>query len=125
MDTRSTAEYHQIEQRVATQTVGTVYRYASHFAYSEQTVDDLVVAVGILSDGLTMNIGRHAAHHVVAGRNHWNWSNNRIDVSEGLGQFANAWQAAVQHFFTKVIKLEQYVVLVRAATVAGEYFFNH
>ena len=45
VNTGSAAEYHQIQQRVAAQTVGTVHRYASHFAYSEQTFDDLVVTV--------------------------------------------------------------------------------
>ncbi len=37
VDTRSAAEHHQIEQRVAAQTVGAVNRYASHFTYREQT----------------------------------------------------------------------------------------
>src|SRR5690606_20292409 len=76
VDTGSATEHHQVEQRVAAQAVGTVYRYASHLTHSEQTFDDLVVAVGILSDGLTMNVGGHAAHHVVAGRDHRNRSDN-------------------------------------------------
>src|SRR5690606_34282750 len=111
------AEYHQVEQRVAAQTVGTVHRHARHFTYSEQTFDDLVVAVGVLSDCLTMNVGRHAAHHVVAGRDDRYRSDDWVDVGEGLGQFADTRQAAVQHFLAQVIQLQQYVVLVRATAV--------
>ncbi|MNZ52237.1 hypothetical protein D3C78_700780 [compost metagenome] len=121
----STAEYHQVEQRVAAQTVGTVNRYASHFTYSEQTRNDLVHAFGVLGDCLAMNVGGNAAHHIVAGRNNRNRSNNRVNVRKSLRQFADAWQTAVQHFFAQVVELEHHVVAVRTATVAGDDLFNH
>ncbi|MNM88550.1 hypothetical protein D3C81_1007710 [compost metagenome] len=125
MQAGSTAEYHQVEQRVAAQTVGTVNRYASHFAYSEQTMNDLVHAFSVLSDRLTMNVGRHAAHHIVASRNNRNRSNDRVNVSKRFRQFADAWQTAVQHFLAQVVEFEHYVVAIRAATVAGDDFFHH
>ena len=121
----STTEYHQVEQRVAAQTVGTVYGYASHFTYCKQARDDLVVAVGVLSDRLTMNVGGNAAHHIVASRNHWNRSQYRVNVCERFRQFADTWQTAVQHFFTEVIELQHYVVAIRTATVARDDFLNH
>ncbi len=58
----------------------------------------------------------------------WNYRNrsyHRVNVSEGLGQFADAWQTAVQHFFAQVIELQHYVVAVRTTAVAGDDFFNH
>src|SRR5690606_31952848 len=84
VQTSGTAEHHQVEQRVATQAVGAMNRYASHFANREQAFDDLVVAIGILSDRLSMNIGGDTTHHVMAGRNDRNRSGNRVDMSEGL-----------------------------------------
>src|SRR5690606_22032931 len=47
---RTTAD-HQVQQRVAAQAVGAVYRYASHSAYGEQTVDAAVVTAQVLGNG--------------------------------------------------------------------------
>ncbi|MNB66243.1 hypothetical protein D3C75_127140 [compost metagenome] len=121
----STAEYHQVEQRVAAQTVGTVNRYASHFTYREQTRNDLIHAIGVLGDRLAMDVGGNAAHHIVASRNNRNRRNNRVNVGESLRQFADAWQTAVQHFLAQVVEFEHHVVAIRTATVAGDDFFNH
>src|SRR5690606_13333129 len=125
VQTGGTTEHHQVEQRVAAQAVGTVYGYASHLAHGEQAFDDLVVAVGVLGDGLAMNVGGNAAHHVVAGRDDRDRRDDRVDVREGLGQFADAGQAAVQNFLAEVVELQQYVVLVRAHAVAGDHFLDH
>src|SRR5690606_34808193 len=113
----STAKHHQVEQRVAAQAVGTVNRYARHFTYGEQARNDVILAFFVHGDGLAMNVGGNAAHHVVAGWNNRDRRDHRVDVSEGLGQFADTWQAAVQHFLAQVIQLQQYVVLVRAHAV--------
>ena len=118
-------EYHQVEQRVAAQTVGTVNRYASHFTYREQTRDDLVNAVGVLGDRLAMNVGGNAAHHIVASWNNRDRRNSRVNVGKGLGQLHDAWQTAVQHFFTEVIELQHYVVAIGTTTVTGDDLFNH
>ena len=85
----------------------------------------VVDAFGVLGDRLTVNVGRNAAHHIVASRNNRNRSNNRVNVSKRLRQFADAWQTAVQHFLAQVVEFEHYVVAVRTATVAGDDLFNH
>lgn len=46
-------------------------------------------------------------------------------MSGCLGQFHDAWQTAVQNFFTEVIEFQHYVVAIGTATVAGDDFFNH
>ncbi len=121
----SATEDHQVEQRVAAQTVRTVNRYASHFAYREQARNDLVLTFGVLGDRLAMNVGGNAAHHVVAGRHNRNRSNDRVNVGESLRQFADAWQTAVQYFLAQVVEFEHYVVAIRTATVAGDDFLDH
>ncbi len=100
-------------------------RYASHFTYREQTWNDLIDASRILSDRLTMNVGGNAAHHVVAGRHDRNRRGRRVDVSEGLGQLHDAWQTAVQHFFTKVVELEHHMIAIGTTAVTGNDFLDH
>src|SRR5690606_23968287 len=41
MQTGRTTEHYQVEQRVAAQTVGTVYGYAGHFTNCEQAFDEI------------------------------------------------------------------------------------
>ncbi|CAM5620243.1 hypothetical protein SSTU70S_02138 [Stutzerimonas stutzeri] len=125
MQTGRTTEDHQVEQRVAAQAIGTVHGYASHFTDSEKAVDDLVVAAGVLRDCLTMNVGGDTTHHVVAGRHHWTRCSNRVDVGEGLRQFADTRQAAVQHFLAQVIQLQHYMIAIRATAVARQDFLDH
>jgi hypothetical protein len=45
---RGATEHHQVEQRIAAQTVGAVNGYAGRLAAGIQARDDLVVAVGVL-----------------------------------------------------------------------------
>src|SRR5690606_10229653 len=118
-------EYHQVEQRVTAQTVGTVYRYTGHFANGEQAFDDLVVAFGILGDRLTMDVGGNTTHHVVTGRHYRHRGSDRVDMGEGLGQLTDTRQAAVQHFLAQVIQLQHDVVAIRATTVASQDFLDH
>src|SRR5690606_26318487 len=125
VQTGRTAEDHQIQQRVTTQTVGAVYRYASHLAYCEQTVDDAVVTVQVLGNGLTMDIGSHATHHVVTGRDHRHRSGDRVNEGEGPGQFTDTRQNAVQHFHPQVVQLQHHVVAIRTTAVTGQDLFNH
>src|SRR5690606_28173938 len=63
--------------------------------------------------------------HVMAGRNHWYWSSNRIDVSKGLGQLTDTRQAAMQHFFTQVIELEHHVVAIWTTAIASKDLLDH
>ncbi len=125
MQASCTTEHHQVEQRVAAQAVGTVNRYARHFTHGEQARDDGVLRLFVHGDGLAMNVGGNAAHHVVAGWNDRNRRDHRVDVGEGLGQLADTWQAAVQHFLAQVVQLQQYVVACSGHAVAGDDFLDH
>src|SRR5690606_11476598 len=105
--------------------VGAVYGYASHFAYGEQAVDDAVVTVQVLGNGLAMDIGSHATHHVVTGRDHRHRRSDRVNMGEGLGQFTDTRQAAVQYFFTQVVELQHHVVAIRTTAVTGQDLLDH
>src|SRR5690554_321759 len=120
-----TTEHHQVQQRVATQAVSTVYRYTGRFTAGKQTRDRLVVAVFVLSQGLTTHVGGNPAHHVVTGRNNRHRLFNRVYVSEGTGQLTDARQTQVQGFFAQVIQFQQHVVFVGTTAATFQNFQNH
>ena len=101
-----TTEHHQIQQGVAAEAVGTVYRDAGYLPHREQADHGDVVAVFILGQALAVHAGRHAAHHVVAGRDDGNGFLDRIHVGEGARELADARQTGFQYLFAEVIQLE-------------------
>ena len=127
VQTRRTPEYHQIQQRVTAETVRTVYRYTGYFTDREETVNKLVFTFMAARqlDGLTMNVGGDTTHHVVTGWYYRDRLFHRIGLCEGNGQFTDARQAAVQHFFTQVIQLQEYVITIRAGTTTVQNFHHH
>src|SRR5690606_21878124 len=122
---RSTTKDHQIQQRVTAQTIGAVNRYTGNFTTSIETRDDFVVAVGVLSESLTVDVGDDTAHHVVTGGNHWNRLFYRIRVSEGTRQLKNARQFLIQGLFAQVVKLEEYVIAFGTAAAPLKNFQDH
>ncbi|BAK10574.1 conserved hypothetical protein conserved hypothetical protein [Pantoea ananatis AJ13355] len=99
-------EDHQVQQRVATQTVRPVYRYAGDFTHREQARNHFIFALLIHTQRLTGDFGWHAAHHVVTGWDNRNRLFNRVNVSKGTGQLKDARQARFQHFRTQVIEFQ-------------------
>src|SRR3569832_244498 len=86
---RGAAEHHDVEQRIAAETVGAVHRHA-----------------------------RALAHRVMRGREHRYCLFRRGDVQEGVHHVAYAWQTFVDHLFAKVVDLEQHVIAMRPAAAA-------
>src|SRR5690606_16347808 len=84
-------EYHQVEQRVTAEAVGTVYRYARHFTHGEQAINDFRVAfmTAAQAQRLAVNVGRDTTHHVMTGRHYRNRLLDRVGMTEGLGQLTD------------------------------------
>ena len=101
---------HQIEERVAAQAVGAVYRDARRLADGVEAGNHRVLPVRALGERLAVDVGGHAAHHVVAGGHHRNRLPNGVDVGEGLGQFHDARQALAHRFLAQMIEFEQHVI---------------
>ena len=74
---------------------------------------------------MTMVVGRNTAHHVVSGRNHWNWVFDWIHASKVNRNFTNARQFFHDFVGAQVIHFEQYVVFVFTATTAFVDFHCH
>src|SRR5690606_27204853 len=83
------------------------------------------VAVGVLSESLTVDVGDDTAHHVVTGGHHWNRLFYRIRVSEGTRQLKNARQFLIQGLFAQVVKLEEYVIAFGTAAAPLKNFQDH
>ncbi|MNH87390.1 hypothetical protein D3C73_398720 [compost metagenome] len=118
-------EHHQIQQRVAAQTVGAVHRYAGNFTHGEQPRDHYVFTFLIHGQRLAGHFGRNTAHHIVAGWNNRDRLFHRIDVSEGTGQLQNARQAGLQHFFAQVIQFQFGMWAPWTVTAAAFTDLNH
>ena len=84
IDASRAAEDNQIKERVSTQTISTMNRHASRLADSEEAWHGLVLALGIPSDRLAMNIGRQPAHHIVTSRYDRDRFFDGVNVSESL-----------------------------------------
>ncbi|EJK91798.1 hypothetical protein UUU_11380 [Klebsiella pneumoniae subsp. pneumoniae DSM 30104 = JCM 1662 = NBRC 14940] len=125
MQARRAAEDHQVEQRVAAQTVGAVDRYAGDFAYREQARDHHVFALLIHGQRLTGDFGRDTAHHVVTGWDNRDRLFHRIDVGKGTGKFKDTRQTRFQNLFTEVIQFQFRVRAPRTVAAAAFADFDH
>src|SRR5690554_929 len=100
-------------------------RYTGHFTTGVEAGNDLIIALSVLRESLTMNIGRYAAHHVMAGRDDWNWLFHRVSVSKGARQLQNTGQFLVQSFLTQVIELEVNMITFRTTAATFKNLHNH
>jgi hypothetical protein len=85
----STTEDDKIEERVGTKTVSSVDGDGGSFTTSEQTWDDLIITLGILSDDLTSVLGRNTTHVVVDRGENRDGLLGDIDTSEDSGSLRN------------------------------------
>jgi hypothetical protein len=65
-----------------------------------------------------MQVGRHAAHIVVDGRQNRDRFARDIDTGEDLRRLADAGQALMQKLGAEMLQMEQDVILLRAAAAA-------
>ena len=77
-----------------------MHRNARSLAHCIQTVYDACCI-----NHLTINIGRYAAHHIVASWYDWNRIFNRINIGKGFGNFTNTRQAFVNALFAQMVEL--------------------
>ena len=90
-------------------------RHAGRFADRHQSGDDRFgIAVAHRND-LAMQIGRHAAHVVVDGRQHRDRLARHVNAGEDLCGLADARQPLMQELGPEMFQMQQDVVLVRPA----------
>src|SRR3569623_1227768 len=117
---RGAAEHHDVEQRIAAETVGAVHRHARALAHRIQARHRLLDAARAGHD-LAVAIGRDAAHRVMRGREHRYCLFRRVDVQEGVHHVAYAGQTVVDHLFAEVVDLELHVIAMRPTAAALAY----
>jgi len=120
-----TTEDNQIEERVGTKTVGTMNRDTSSLTASEQTWNNLVLAVLINSEHLTSVLGGDTAHVVVNGGKDRDGLLGNVDTGEDRGGLGDTWETLVENLWWQVRKLEVDVVLVWANTTSITNLHSH
>jgi len=121
----STTEDDQIEEGVGTKTVSTVDGDTGGLTASEETGDNLVVALSILSDDLTSVLGGNTTHVVVDGGKNGDGLLADIDTGENGGGLGDTGQTLVKDLGGQVRKLEVDVVLVGTDTTALANLHGH
>lgn len=119
------AEDDKIEEGVGTKTVGTVDGDGGGFTTGEQTWDDLVVTLGILSDDLTSVLGGNTTHVIVDGGQYGNGLLCNVDTSENRSGLRDTRQTLVENFRWQMAELEVDVVLLRPNTTSLTNLESH
>lgn len=121
----SATEDDQVEEGVGTKTVSTVDGDTGGLTAGEETGDDLVVTLSILSDDFTSVLGRDTTHVVVDGRKNGNGLLADIDTSENGGGLRDTGKTLVKNLSGQVRKLEVDVVLVGTNTTTLADLHGH
>lgn len=121
----STTENNQIKERVGTETVRTVDGHTCGLTACEETWNNLVVALGVLSKDLTSVLGRDTTHVVVDGWQDGDWLLADVDTSEDGGGLRDTWKTVVEDLRWQVRELQVNVVLVWANTTALADLHGH
>ena len=87
----SSSKNNEIEKRVSSKSVSTVYRSASNLTSSEKTWDNLVLAISTCGDNLSFPVSGNTTHIVMDSRYDWNRFLCNINTSENMSCFRDTW----------------------------------
>lgn len=107
-------KYNQIQERVGSQSVGTVYRSARILTSAVKTWNNVVIELGISVDALRSPVGWHTAHVVVNSWQDWNWLSGDINTGEDHSSLRDTWKSGGQLLWWQVVELQVNVVLLWA-----------
>ena len=116
----STTEYDEIEQRVRTETVGSVDRYAGRLTDGHQPGHDAFRVAILERHDFTGVNRRYAAHVVVNGRQYRDRVLGNVDTGKDLRRLGDTRQALVDDIATQVFQVQENMVgfLADTATLA-------
>lgn len=120
-----TAKDDQVEKRVGTETVSTVDRHASSFTTSEQTRDNLVLALLVNSENLTSVASGNTTHVVVHSGKNGNRLLADIHTRENTSSLRDTRETLSKNLRRQVAKLQVNVVLLGTNTTAITDFHSH
>ena len=120
-----TTEDDEVEEGVGTETVGSVDGNASGLTASEETWNDLVLALLVNGKDLTSVLGWDTTHVVVDSWENWNWLLGDIDTGENGGGLRDTWETLVENVGWQVGELEVDVVLIWSNTTSLADLHGH
>ena len=121
----TTAEDDQVEERVGSETVGTVDGGASGFTTCEQTANQLVVALGVLGQDLCTPVRWDATHVVMDGGQDGDRLLRGIDTCKDVSSLEDTWESLVDLLGWQVVQVKVDMVGVGTDTTTLEDFHSH
>ena len=118
LQARGAAKHHQVDQRVAAQSIGSVHGDAGGFAQGHEARHDVVGIATFKRQHLAVVVGGNAAHVVVHGWQDRDRLATQVDAGEDLGAFGDAGQPFVQDLGVQVIQMQEDVILFRPHAAA-------
>jgi hypothetical protein len=119
------AEYDNIQQRVRSEPVGAVHRNAGRLSDRYQAGNYGFGVAVVHRHDFAMQIGGHAAHVVMDGRQHRDRLARHVDAGEYPRGLADPGQALVQQFGAEMLEVQQDVILFRPDATAFVDFDGH
>mmetsp|Transcript_21841 Transcript_21841/g.33823 ORF Transcript_21841/g.33823 Transcript_21841/m.33823 type:complete len:461 (+) Transcript_21841:361-1743(+) len=105
-DGGSSSEDDQIQERVSSKSVGTVDGSASSLTASEKASDLLIIAVGILLEGLSLPVSRYTTHVVVDSGQDGDRLLGGVDTGEDMGGLDDTRESLHKSLRRQVVQVE-------------------
>jgi hypothetical protein len=121
----SAAEDDQIEERVSSETVGTVDGNARSFTASKKTWNNLVLALAINCENLASVLSWDTTHVVMDSRQDGNRLLSDIDTGEDRGGLRDTRKTLVENLWWQMAELKVDVILIRSNTTSFTDFHGH
>lgn len=108
----STSEHHQIQQRVGSQTIGTMHRAGSGLTSSIQSRHDHILAVLVDGDNLAAIVGRNTTHVVVHGWQDRNRLAGHVHAGKDHRSLGDSRQTLGQLLGRQMVQLQEHMILL-------------
>ena len=115
----------KIQQRVGSESVGSMDRGASGFSCSHQSWDNNIIAVLIRLEHLGFVVGGDTSHIIM---NSWEYRDglfSSINTSEDVCGLKDTWKSLLESLGWQVMEAEMNVIFVRPASSSFEDLHSH
>jgi hypothetical protein len=121
----TTSENDEIKEWVSTKSVSTVHWSASNLTGSEETWDNLVLAISSESDDLSLPVGWDTTHVVMDSGDDWDGFLSHINTSENVSSLRNTRESFLEGVGRQVVQVKVDVITLGTNTSALNDFHGH
>ena len=121
----SSAKDNEIEERVCSESVGTMDRCAGDLTSSKETWDNLVLAVFAKSEDLSLPVSWNATHVVVDSGDDGNGLLGDINTSENVSGLRDTRKSFLEGLGWKMVQMKEDVIFLSTDTTTFDDFHGH